>query len=47
MSVTLKKNNSFSQTLEDLVKTLNVERTFDFIQFKTTFMNHFDFDRVR
>lgn len=33
--------------LETLIKALPLEKTHDFIQFRTTFMNNFDFERVR
>lgn len=32
---------------EKMAKALPVEKTLDFIQFRTTFVNNYDFERVR
>ena len=33
--------------LEKLAKEIPVDKTLDFIQFRTTFINNYDFERVR
>jgi hypothetical protein len=34
-------------SLEKLAKSLSIDKTLDFIQFRTTFVNNYDFERVR
>ena len=36
-----------ADTLENLAKSLPVEKTLDFIQFRSAFINHYDFEKVR
>ncbi len=47
MTTTSEQSPQFYSTLESLIKTLPIEKTSDFISFRTTFMNNFDFERVR
>lgn len=37
-------NNS---NIETLIKSLPVDKSLDFIQFRTTFVNNYDFERVQ
>lgn len=41
------QTNTSGKTLEDLGKELNLEKTLDLIQFRSTFLNNFDFGKVR
>ena len=34
-------------SLEYLIKSIPLERTLDFIQFRTTFINNYDFEKVK
>ena len=36
-----------SESLDSLIKSLDLTKTLDFIQFKSTFANHFDFERIQ
>ena len=35
------------ENLEKHCKSLELEKTLDFIQFRATYVNNFDFDRIR
>ena len=41
------QTNSSGKTFEELSKQLNLDKTLDLIQFRSTFLNNFDFGKVR
>ena len=41
------QTNTSAKTLEELGKLLNLEKTLDLIQFRSTFLSNFDFGKVR
>lgn len=49
MSSTISKSKllPFDELLEPLLKSLPLEKTSDFIQFRNTFLTNFDFERIK